>query len=67
MQKIPTLFQRDPEDMKRVLREVNPECQWVLDGEGVATRKFDGTCVMFDHEGWWVRREIKPGKQAPLR
>ena len=45
MKKIPTVFKRDPDDMKRVLPEVNPECQWVLDGKGVATRKYDGTCV----------------------
>jgi hypothetical protein len=66
MQKIPTLFRRDPEDMKRVLPEANPECQWVIDGEGIATRKYDGTCVMLDADGaWWARREVKPGKTAP--
>lgn len=66
MQKIPTLFRRDPDDMKRVLREVNPECQWVLDGEGEPTRKYDGTCVMLDAAGaWWARREVKPGKTPP--
>lgn len=66
MQKIPTLFRRDPDDMKRVLPEVNPEASWVLDGEGVATRKYDGTCVMLDDQGeWWARREVKPGKKAP--
>ncbi len=47
MRKIPTLFRRDPEDMRRVTSEVHPDCQWVLDGEGVATRKYDGTCVGF--------------------
>lgn len=65
MQKIPTLFLRYPDDRAHVTREVNPECQWVIDGEGVATRKYDGTCVMFDGKRWWARREVKPGKQAP--
>jgi hypothetical protein len=68
MQKIPTLFRRDPEDMKRVTSEVNPPCRWVLDGEGTATRKYDGTCVQLAGEGagrWWARREVKPGKPAP--
>lgn len=66
MKKIPTLFRRDPADMKRVLPEVNPECRWVLDGEGVATRKYDGTCLMLDEDGaWWARREVKPGKTPP--
>lgn len=66
MRKVPTLFVRNPEDMSRVTTEVNPECHWVLDGEGVATRKYDGTCVMLDENGkWWARREVKPGKLSP--
>ncbi len=52
--------------MKLVTKEPNPECQWVFDGEGIATRKYDGTCVMLDDEGrWWARREVKPDKAAP--
>lgn len=66
MKKIPTLFQRDPEDRAHVLPIVNPECQWVLDGEGVATVKWDGTCVMLDaSDDWWARREVKSGKTPP--
>ncbi|MCW2953243.1 MAG: mucin [Conexibacter sp.] len=65
MRKIPTVFKRDPEDMRRLLREVNDGCEWVLAGEGVATRKYDGTCCMFDGTDWWARREVKPGKHAP--
>lgn len=66
MRKIPTLFLRDPENMARVTTEVHPDCQWVMDGEGVPTRKYDGTCVMLDAEGrWWGRREVKCGKPAP--
>lgn len=65
MRKIPTLFKRDPEDMRRVLPEVTPGCEWVLAGEGRPTRKYDGMCVMFDGERWWARREVKPGKEPP--
>lgn len=65
MKKIPTLFVRDPDDMRRVLPEVHPDCQWVLDGEGVATRKYDGTCVSWHDGDWWFRREVKPGKNPP--
>jgi hypothetical protein len=66
MQKIPTLFLRNPEDMKHVLPDVNPACQWVIDGEGRATRKWDGTCIRLDNGGnWWARREVKPGRTAP--
>ena len=48
MNKIPTLFVRDPENMSRVTREVTPGCEWVLAGEGVATRKWDGTNVLVE-------------------
>ncbi|SIR73608.1 DUF5565 family protein [Micromonospora avicenniae] len=66
MNKIPTLFLRDPDDRKRVLPEANPVCQWVLDGEGTPTRKYDGTCVMLDEDGtWWARREVRPGRTRP--
>lgn len=66
VKKIPTLFLRDPDDRAHVLPEVNPGCEWVLAGEGKATRKYDGTCVMLDTDGqWWARREVKPGKTPP--
>jgi len=65
MRKIPTLFVRDPEDMRHVTRYVTHGCEWVLHGEGVATRKYDGTCVLFHDEQWWARREVKPGKEPP--
>jgi hypothetical protein len=65
MQKIPTLFVRDPDNRAYVLPGVTPGCEWVLAGEGVATRKLDGTCVMFDGAAWWARREVKPGKTPP--
>lgn len=66
MRKIPTLFKRDPDDMRHVLPEVTPDCEWVLAGEGVATRKYDGTCVRLTKDGlWWARREVKPGKTPP--
>lgn len=66
MQKIKTLFVRDPEDRAHVTREVTPGCEWVIDGEGVATRKYDGTCVMYDGERWWARREVKPNRPMPV-
>ncbi|RFU38217.1 hypothetical protein DZF91_28835 [Actinomadura logoneensis] len=66
MRKIPTVFTRDwAGDPKRVTRVPDPECTWVLAGLGVATRKFDGTCVRFDGERWWARREVRAGRTAP--
>lgn len=63
MRKIPTIFLRDwDNDPKYVTAEANPECQWVFDGEGTATRKFDGTCVYFDGMSWYARFQLKPGR-----
>lgn len=65
MRKIPTVFVRDPENLKTVLPEVTPGCEWVLAGEGTPTRKYDGTCCMFDGTTWWARREVKDGGRWP--
>ncbi|WP_405678012.1 DUF5565 family protein [Streptomyces sp. NBC_01511] len=67
MKKIQTLFVRDfTARPSHVLPQVAPGCEWVTDEEGVATRKYDGTCVMLDEHGaWWARREVKPGKTTP--
>src|SRR4051812_13422253 len=66
MEKIPTLFVRDDAtNRKYVLNQVYAGCEWVLAGEGVATRKFDGTCVLVRGGKIFKRREIKPGKPPP--
>lgn len=69
MKKIPTLFVRDPENLGSVLPEVHPDCQWVVDGEGTATRKYDGTCVKLEYVDGelraMARREVKKGKNPP--
>lgn len=51
-------------DRRYVTPEVTPGCEWALEGEGTATRKYDGTCVMFDGR-WWARREVKADREAP--
>lgn len=66
MRKIPTLFARDWDgDRRYVLPQVTPGCEWVTKGEGTPTRKYDGTCVMFDGSAWWARREVREGKPEP--
>jgi len=67
VKKIPTLFRRDPDNPRHVLPDVHPDCQWVLDGEGIPTRKYDGTCFLYSNveAEWWARREVKPDKTAP--
>lgn len=59
MQKIPTMFVRD-ETVKGhpVTDQIKPECQWVLDGEGIATVKLDGTNVRID--GGQLLKRQKP-------
>jgi hypothetical protein len=66
MQKIPTLFVRDWDgDRRYVLPEITPGCEWVIDGEGTPTRKYDGTCVLYAGGVWWARREVKRDKPLP--
>lgn len=70
MQKIPTLFRRNPENMKLVTAEVTPGCEWVLAGEGRATAKLNGTCcritIKHGEAVIWRRREIKANKPLPV-
>jgi len=65
MKKIPTIFGRNLANMKEVLPTQNPVCAWVFAGEGVATRKYDGTCCKVEGKKLWKRREIKPGQPVP--
>lgn len=65
MKKISTLFKKDPNDLGRVINEINPENQWVFDGEGIPTRKFDGTaCAIIDNV-LYKRYDVKHGKTVP--
>jgi hypothetical protein len=66
MEKIPTIFERDWDgDRSRVLDQVTPGCEWVFAGEGVATRKLDGTCCMIRDGVLYKRHEVRPGKVIP--
>lgn len=65
MKKIPSLFKRDYEDTRRVYDEVVPGCEWVLAGEGVATRKWDGTACLVKDGRLFKRYDAKKGKTPP--
>jgi hypothetical protein len=66
MRKIPTVFERDWNgDRSRVVDQVHEGCEWVLAGEGVATRKLDGTCCMVRGGKLYKRRELRDGDDAP--
>jgi hypothetical protein len=65
MKKISTIFVRDWNgDRSRVTRVTNPACQWVFDGEGVATRKYDGACCMVREGKLYKRRELGAKQSA---
>ena len=63
MRKIPTLFALD-ERGRNARDEVTPGCEWVLAGEGVPTRKWDGTCCLI-RGGKLYKRMEWDGKKGP--
>lgn len=65
MKKIISLFQRNYDGDCLVRNEVVPGAEWVLAGEGVPTRKWDGTCCLIRNGKLYKRYEIKPGGKAP--
>ena len=65
MKKISTLFKKDLNDLGRVINEINPENEWVFDGEGIATRKFDGTATAIINGELYKRYDAKKGRKIP--
>lgn len=66
MKKIISLFKRDYESNNRlVYNEVVEGAEWVINGEGIATRKFDGTCCMIKDGLLYKRYDCKNGKTPP--
>jgi hypothetical protein len=65
MQKIISLFQRNYEGNRLVRDEVVPGAEWVIAGEGVATRKLDGTCCLVREGKLFKRYDAKKGKTPP--
>jgi hypothetical protein len=65
MKKIISLFQRNYDGDRLVRNEVVPGAEWVLNGEGSATIKWDGTCCMIRHNTLYKRYDAKNGKTPP--
>jgi hypothetical protein len=65
MQKIISLFQRNYDGDRLVRDEVTPGAEWVINGEGIATRKWDGTCCMIKDGQLYKRYDAKHGKTPP--
>jgi len=66
MKKIVSLYQRNYETDRLVRDEIVPGAEWVINGEGVATRKYDGTCCLVKEGRLFKRYEVKQGKTPPF-
>lgn len=65
MKKIISLYQRNYDGDRLVRDELVPGAEWVPAGEGIATRKFDGTCCMVRAGQLFKRYDAKAGKTPP--
>lgn len=68
MKKIPTLFVREYGDHKVIgikPKLTSPDLQWVLDGDGIATVKWDGSCCAIIDGLFYKRFDAKAGRKIP--
>lgn len=67
MKKIPTLFEREFKDhnVAKVFPKVHPGMEWVLEGEGIATVKYDGSCCAIIDGEYYKRYDCKKDKIPP--
>jgi hypothetical protein len=69
MQKIISLFKRlreaDPVRGRLIYDAVTEGAEWVIRGEGIATRKWDGVAVLIKDGVAFMRYDLKQGRQEP--
>ena len=65
MKKIPTLFERDPENKQLVINKITPGCEWISEIPAVARRKYDGACCAIIDGKLYKRRVIKGRERVP--
>lgn len=67
MKKIPTIFVRlfDNKHNKKITKEVTEGLEWVLEGDGIATLKIDGSCCAIINGQYYRRYDAKQGKNPP--
>ena len=67
MKKIPTLFERVYINHNKVdiLQNVTKGMEWVLNGDGIATVKIDGSCCAIINGEFYKRYDAKNGKPVP--
>jgi hypothetical protein len=66
MIKMPCLFVREfhGRDSFTITEQVTPGCEWVLDGEGTASIKRDGTACLFFDGKLWKRYDAKKDRRT---
>lgn len=69
MKKMPTLFRREFQDhhVISISQEVTPGLEWVLAGEGVATRKIDGACCAIIDGVFYKCYDAKKDKRGNMK
>ena len=67
MKKTPSLYKRDYEGTRQALNEVVPGSEWVLEGEGTATLKIDGTSCRVRDGVLYKRYDRKVTKKVAKR
>lgn len=66
MRKTPSLFVRDfAGDPSLALPEITPGCEWVVNDEGIATLKIDGSACLWRDGRLFGRYDAKHGKTPP--
>ncbi len=65
MQKIISLFKRDYEKTRQIYDEVVEGAEWVVNGEGIATEKLDGTACLIRNGKLYKRFDCKKGRTPP--
>ena len=60
-----SLFKRDYEGTRQVYDDVAAGAEWVVQGEGVATVKIDGTSTLVQDGKLYKRYDAKKGKTPP--
>lgn len=65
MRKIISLFQRNYDGDRLIRNEIVPGAEWVIAGEGIATRKYDGTCCLVRDGKLYKRFDAKGDRGWP--
>lgn len=65
MKKIASLYVRNYKTDRLVRNEVVQGSEWVLRGEGIATKKYDGTSCMVKNGQLFKRYDVKKKRKVP--